>query len=127
MLVGSVCSSLCRQTIGGGLLIGGPLEKPKADRFGPRAPSEGVHSLTYVAAEAFSGHMVRKDLVRRFGGQFPVPTYVVEFMLGRYCASTEPSEIEDSTPTAGLHATSTISACQDWTGTRLATPKGGRR
>jgi Protein of unknown function (DUF3052) len=39
----------------------------------------------------------------------------------------EPSEIEDAAPTAGLHATSTISACQDWTGTRLATPRGGRR
>ena len=39
----------------------------------------------------------------------------------------ESSEIEESAPTAGLHATSTISACQDWTGTRLATPRGGRR
>ena len=39
----------------------------------------------------------------------------------------EPSEIEDAAPTAGLHATSTISACRDWTGTRLATPRGGRR
>jgi len=39
----------------------------------------------------------------------------------------EPSEIEDAAPTAGLHATSTISASQDWTGTRLATPRGGRR
>jgi DUF3052 family protein len=39
----------------------------------------------------------------------------------------EPSEIEDAAPTAGLHATSTISACRDWTGTRLATPKAGRR
>jgi len=39
----------------------------------------------------------------------------------------EPSEIEESAPTAGLHATSTISACPDWTGTRLATPRGGRR
>ena len=39
----------------------------------------------------------------------------------------EPSDIEDSAPTAGLHATSTISACRDWTGTRLATPKSGRR
>ncbi len=39
----------------------------------------------------------------------------------------EPSEIEDAAPTAGLHATSTISACQDWTGTRLATPRSGRR
>lgn len=39
----------------------------------------------------------------------------------------EPSDIEESAPTAGLHATSTISACRDWTGTRLATPRGGRR
>jgi hypothetical protein len=39
----------------------------------------------------------------------------------------EPSDIEESAPTAGLHATSTISACRDWTGTRLATPKSGRR
>jgi hypothetical protein len=39
----------------------------------------------------------------------------------------EPSDIEESAPTAGLHATSTISACHDWTGTRLATPRGGRR
>lgn len=39
----------------------------------------------------------------------------------------EPSEIEDAAPTVGLHATSTISACRDWTGTRLATPRPGRR
>ena len=39
----------------------------------------------------------------------------------------EPSDIEESAPTAGLHATSTISACPDWTGTRLATPRGGRK
>ena len=39
----------------------------------------------------------------------------------------EPSEIEESAPTAGLHATTTISACLDWTGTRLAPPRSGRR
>jgi len=39
----------------------------------------------------------------------------------------EPSEIEDAAPTAGLHATSTVSACRDWSGTRLAAPKSGRR
>jgi len=54
-----------------------------------------LDDLDRKAAEAFPGHIVRKDLVRRFRGQFPVPTYVVEFMLGRYCASTEPAEIEE--------------------------------
>jgi ATP-dependent Lon protease len=51
--------------------------------------------LDEKAAAAFPGHIVRKDLVRRFRGQFPVPTYVVEFMLGRYCASTDAAEIEE--------------------------------
>ena len=54
-----------------------------------------LDELDHKAAEAFPGHIVRKDLVRRFRGQFPVPTYVVEFMLGRYCASTDPEEIEE--------------------------------
>ena len=54
-----------------------------------------LDELDHKAAEAFPGHIVRKDLVRRFRGQFPVPTYVVEFMLGRYCASIVPEEIEE--------------------------------
>lgn len=51
--------------------------------------------LDRKAAEAFEGYLVRKDLVRTFARQFPVPTYVVEFMLGRYCASIDPQEIEE--------------------------------
>lgn len=54
-----------------------------------------LDELDKKAVAAFPGHIVRKDLVRRFRGQFPVPTYVVEFMLGRYCASTDPEEIEE--------------------------------
>lgn len=37
----------------------------------------------------------------------------------------EPSDIEEAAPTAGLHATSSVSACRDWAGTRLSTR--GRR
>lgn len=33
----------------------------------------------------------------------------------------EASEIEEAAATAGLHATSSVNACQDWAGTRLAT------
>jgi ATP-dependent Lon protease len=47
------------------------------------------------AASILEGFLVRKDLVRTFSRLFPVPTYVVEFMLGRYCASTVPEEIEE--------------------------------
>ena len=47
------------------------------------------------AASVLEGFLVRKDLVRTFSRQFPVPTYVVEFMLGRYCASTVQEEIDE--------------------------------
>lgn len=48
-----------------------------------------------LAASAFDGFIVRKDLVRRFKGQYPVPTYVAEFLLGRYCASVDENEINE--------------------------------
>ena len=47
------------------------------------------------AVSSLEGYLVRKDLVRTFSRQFPVPTYVVEFLLGRYCASTEQDEIDE--------------------------------
>lgn len=54
-----------------------------------------LDDLDLKASKLFDGYIVRKDLVRTFARQFPVPTYVVEFMLGRYCASTDPDEIEE--------------------------------
>lgn len=51
--------------------------------------------LDNLAAKHLDGYLVRKDLVRTFSRQFPVPTYVVEFMLGRYCASTDEEEIDE--------------------------------
>lgn len=51
--------------------------------------------LDRIAAEAFEGYLVRKDLVRRYSQQYPVPTYVVEFLLGRYCASIDDEEIAE--------------------------------
>ena len=55
----------------------------------------GLDALDRIAAAAFPGYLVRKDLVRRYSRQFPVPTYVVEFLLGRFCASTDEAEIEE--------------------------------
>ncbi len=51
--------------------------------------------IDVIASKAFEGYMVRKDLVRTFAKQFPVPTYVVEFLLGRYCATTDEEEIKE--------------------------------
>ena len=54
-----------------------------------------LDSLDQQAAKAFDGYLVRKDLVRKYARQYPVPTYVVEFLLGRYCATTDEREIEE--------------------------------
>jgi len=54
-----------------------------------------LDDLDRTATTAFEGYVVRKDLVRTFSRQFPVPTYVVEFLLGRYCATTDEAEIQE--------------------------------
>lgn len=54
-----------------------------------------LDDLDRKATVAFEGYVVRKDLVRTFSRQFPVPTYVVEFLLGRYCATTDEAEIQE--------------------------------
>ena len=54
-----------------------------------------LDTLDTKLSHAFEGYIVRKDLVRQFARQFPVPTYVVEFMLGRYCATTDEKEIKE--------------------------------
>lgn len=54
-----------------------------------------MDNLDKQAAAVFDGFLVRKDLVRKYSRQYPVPTYVVEFLLGRYCASVEESEITE--------------------------------
>lgn len=51
--------------------------------------------LDQLAAQAFEGYIVRKDLALKFRGQYPVPTYVGEFLIGRYCATTDENEITE--------------------------------
>ncbi len=51
--------------------------------------------LDQLAASGFDGYLVRKDLVRKYSRQYPVPTYVIEFLLGRYCASVNDAEIAE--------------------------------
>jgi uncharacterized protein (TIGR02653 family) len=52
-----------------------------------------LDDLDLLASQAFDGYLVQKDLAQKFRGQYPVPTYVGEFLLGRYCATTDPDEI----------------------------------
>ncbi len=48
---------------------------------------------------AFDGKVVRKDLLHRIKKGTNVPTFVLEFLLARYCASDDPAEIQ-----AGMEA-----------------------
>lgn len=56
---------------------------------------EELDELDRLAASVFEGYIVRKDLARRFKGRYPVPEYVSEFLLGRYCASIDETEIAE--------------------------------
>ncbi len=49
--------------------------------------------------DIFDGKVVRKDLLHRIKKGTNVPTFVLEFLLARYCASNEPAEIQ-----AGMEA-----------------------
>jgi ATP-dependent Lon protease len=54
-----------------------------------------LDKIDQIAAKAFEGYVVKKDLLDQFRKQFPVPTYVIEFLLGRYCATNDPEEIAE--------------------------------
>ena len=54
-----------------------------------------LDALDRLAASVYDVYLVRKDLVRKYSRQYPVPTYVVEFLLGRYCASIDEEEIRE--------------------------------
>ena len=54
-----------------------------------------LDELNKLAAEAFPGLVVRKDLLRRMRSAFGVPAFVIEFLLGKYCASTDEEAIRE--------------------------------
>jgi ATP-dependent Lon protease len=54
-----------------------------------------LDKIDLLAAKAFEGFIVRKDLLEQFRKTYPVPTYVIEFLLGRYCATTHEAEIQE--------------------------------
>ena len=63
-------------------------------------PSEYVmDALDSKLNAAFDGKVVRKDLLHRIKTGTNVPTFVLEFLLARYCASNDAAEIQ-----AGMEA-----------------------
>ena len=54
-----------------------------------------VDSLDEKVLGLFPGKVVRKDLVGPLKGEFNVPTYVLEYLLGRYCSSADERVVEE--------------------------------
>jgi ATP-dependent Lon protease len=52
-----------------------------------------MDALDHLANDAYTGRVVRKDLVRQVKVGTNVPVYVLEFLLGKYCASDDPAAI----------------------------------
>jgi ATP-dependent Lon protease len=50
--------------------------------------------LDAKVADVFAGKVVRKDLVRRVKVGSNVPAYVLEYLLGKYCATDDPVALE---------------------------------
>jgi ATP-dependent Lon protease len=59
-------------------------------------------NLDKKAASVFAGKVVRKDLVRKVKVGANVPVFVLEYLLGKYCATDDPAAIE-----AGLRVVNT--------------------
>ena len=58
-----------------------------------------MDKLDNKLTSTFEGRVVRKDLLHRIKKGTNVPTFVLEFLLARYCASEDPAEIQ-----AGMEA-----------------------
>lgn len=54
-----------------------------------------MNELDIKLNEAFPGKVVRKDLLHEIKRAVNVPSFVLEFLLSRYCASEDPEEIEE--------------------------------
>jgi len=52
-------------------------------------------NLDEMLTRHFAGRVVRKDLTKLVKEGANVPVYVLEYLLGTYCASTDPEVIED--------------------------------
>ncbi|WP_334063355.1 BREX system Lon protease-like protein BrxL [Limimaricola cinnabarinus] len=58
-----------------------------------------MSSLDDKTNEHFAGYVVRKDLVKAVKGNAIVPTYVLEYLLGQYCATDDEASIQSGIET----------------------------
>lgn len=58
-----------------------------------------MNALNIKINEHFAGKVVRKDLTKLVKGNAIVPTYVLEYLLGQYCATDDEATIEHGVET----------------------------
>jgi ATP-dependent Lon protease len=58
-----------------------------------------INELDNKLIAAFDGKVLRKDLLHRIKKGTNIPTFVLEFLLARFCASDDPAEMD-----AGMEA-----------------------
>jgi len=51
--------------------------------------------LDALANSSFKGRVVRKDLTKKLKEGANVPVYVLEYLLGMYCASDDPEVVKE--------------------------------
>jgi ATP-dependent Lon protease len=62
-------------------------------------PTVPDHSLDDLLNQHFAGRVVRKDLTKLIKEGANVPVYVLEYLLGSYCASDDPAVIDEGLKT----------------------------
>ena len=58
-----------------------------------------MNALNIKINEHFAGKVVRKDLTKLVKGNAIVPTYVLEYLLGQYCATDDEATIDEGVET----------------------------
>lgn len=58
-----------------------------------------MNELNQKICDEFAGLVVRKDLVKTVKGNAIVPSYVLEYLLGQYCATSDEASIESGIQT----------------------------
>src|SRR5207302_10873667 len=61
-----------------------------------------MSDLDLKSTQVFAGKVVRKDLVRKVKVGANIPVFVLEYLLGKYCATDDPAAID-----AGLRVVNT--------------------
>ena len=60
-------------------------------------------ALDQKLTQVFDGKVVRKDLVRKVKVGANVPVFVLEFLLGKYCASSDEIAIQWASKSLTTH------------------------